>query len=55
MLFEAKINVPHSFNIRQIYYSFRSFDVRESGRKKKKVRNFFFCFRPKDNSYILGI
>jgi hypothetical protein len=52
MLFEAKINVPHSFNIRQLYYPFRTFDVREPGRKKKKVRSFFFCFKPKDNSYL---
>jgi hypothetical protein len=31
---------------------FRTFDVREPGPKKKKVRSFFFCFKPKDNSYL---
>src|SRR5206468_12761128 len=41
VLFEAKIGVPSSFAIRQLYYPFRTVFQRE----KKKVRNFFFCLK----------
>jgi hypothetical protein len=41
ILFEAKIGVPTSFAIRQLYYPFRTVYQRE----KKTVRNFFFCLR----------
>lgn len=39
VLFEAKIGVPSSFSIRQLYFPFRM--AYELG--DKKVRNFFFC------------
>jgi hypothetical protein len=41
ILFEAKIGVPSSFSIRQLYYPFRT--VYQRG--NKTVRNFFFCLR----------
>jgi hypothetical protein len=41
LLFEAKIGVPSSFAIRQLYYPFRTVYRRE----KKTVRNFFFCLK----------
>jgi hypothetical protein len=41
ILFEAKIGVPSSFGIRQLYYPFRT--AYQDG--KKVVRNFFFCLR----------
>ena len=40
ILFEAKIGVPSSFGIRQLYYPFRT--AYQSG---KRVRNFFFCLK----------
>jgi hypothetical protein len=40
ILFEAKIGVPTSFAIRQLYYPFRT--AYQSG---KIVRNFFFCLK----------
>ncbi len=41
VLFEAKIGVPTSFGIRQLYYPFRTAHQDE----KKTVRNFFFCLK----------
>ena len=41
ILFEAKIGVPSSFGIRQLYYPFRT--AYQEG--KKAVRNFFFCLK----------
>jgi len=40
ILFEAKIGVPSSFGIRQLYYPFRT--ANQSG---KIVRNFFLCLK----------
>jgi hypothetical protein len=40
ILFEAKIGVPSSFGIRQLYYPFRT--AYQGG---KIVRNFFFCLK----------
>jgi hypothetical protein len=45
---EAKIGIPKSFSIRQLYYPFRTFHI-----KKKPVRNFFFCFDPSQQLYLL--
>jgi hypothetical protein len=45
---EAKIGISTTFNIRQIYYPFRTFLS-----KKKKVRNFLFCFEPVESTYML--
>ena len=42
ILFEAKIGVPSSFAIRQLYYPFRT---AYQGQNKKTVRNFFFCLK----------
>jgi hypothetical protein len=42
ILFEAKIGVPTSFSIRQLYYPFRT---AYQGQNKKTVRNFFFCLK----------
>jgi hypothetical protein len=42
ILFEAKIGVPSSFGIRQLYYPFRT--ANQSG---KIVRNCFFCLKRK--------
>jgi uncharacterized protein DUF6997/uncharacterized protein DUF6996 len=44
---EAKIGLPSSFSIRQVYYPFRTFH------NKKPVRNFFFCFEPSIQTYHL--
>ncbi len=41
ILFEAKIGVPSSFGIRQLYYPFRT----AYQDRKKVVRNFFFCLK----------
>jgi hypothetical protein len=40
ILFEAKIGVPSSFGIRQLYYPFRT-----AYQGKKTVRNFIFCLK----------
>jgi hypothetical protein len=48
VIVEAKIRVPNSFSIRQLYYPFRTFHA-----KKKPVRNFFFCFDPSQQRYLL--
>ena len=45
---EAKIGIPSSFSIRQLYYPFRTFHL-----NKKPVRNFFFCFEPSQQLYLL--
>jgi hypothetical protein len=42
ILFEAKIGVPTSFGIRQLYYPFRT---AYQGQNKKTVRVFFFCLK----------
>jgi hypothetical protein len=47
IIFEAKIGQPDSFNIRQIYYPFRTFYG-----KKKIIRNFFFCLIPHEKIYL---
>jgi hypothetical protein len=47
VIIEAKIGMPGSFNIRQIYYPFRTFHD-----KKKRVRSFFFCVEPKQSLYM---
>ena len=46
LIFEAKIGLPSSFSIKQLYYPYRTF------MEKKKVRNFFFCFIPDGKAYI---
>ena len=43
---EAKIGIPSSFNIRQLYYPFRTFGL------KKPVRNLFFVYEPKSMGYL---
>ena len=45
-LFEAKIRNPHSFNIRQLYFPFRTLEIH------KPVRSFFFCFEPEEKMYL---
>lgn len=45
-LFEAKIGIPSSFSIRQLYYPFRTL------KSKKPVRIFFFCFKPEEKVYL---
>lgn len=46
LIFEAKVGLPNSFSIKQLYYPYRTF------MEKKRIRNFFFCFIPKDKYYI---
>ena len=46
IVIEAKIGIPSSFSIRQLYYPFRTF------RGKKTVRNFFMCFNPINEFYL---
>lgn len=45
-LFEAKVGVPSSFRIQQLYYPFRTL------MNKNLVRNFFFCFEPRQKIYF---
>ena len=47
IIFEAKIGIPSSFSIRQIYYPFRTF---YGG--KKPIKNFIFCFKPQQQIYL---
>jgi hypothetical protein len=47
VIIEAKIGIPGSFSIRQIYYPFRTFR-----NNKKKVRIFFFCVEPQQSLYM---
>lgn len=46
IIFEAKIGRLDSFNIRQLYYPFRTFYGR------KKIRNFFFGLIPEERIYM---
>ncbi|MEP6576013.1 MAG: hypothetical protein ABJB85_06270 [Nitrososphaerota archaeon] len=46
LIYEAKIGLPSSFSIKQLYFPYRTFMV------KKRVRNFFFCFIPDSKYYI---
>src|SRR5438128_1280249 len=49
ILFEAKIGVPTSFGIRQLYYPFRTaYQVQNN----KTVRNFFFCLKRDRNKRL---
>ena len=43
---ESKIGVPNSFNIRQLYYPFRTFEGR------KQVRTFFMCYDQRSKVYV---
>jgi hypothetical protein len=45
VLVEAKIHIPNSFSIRQLYYPYRTLNER------KHVRNLFFCFEPVHRQY----
>jgi hypothetical protein len=47
IIFEAKIGNPDSFNLRQLYYPFRTFYG-----KKKTIRNFFFYLIPQEKIYL---
>ena len=46
IIFEAKINIPDSFSIRQLYYPYRSLFG------KKRIRTFLFCLLPKTKEYL---
>ena len=46
VLFEAKLGIPMSFSLRQLYYPFRAFYG-----NKKKLRCIFFCLEPKEKIY----
>jgi hypothetical protein len=46
IIVEAKIGTPSTFNIKQLFYPFRTFFGR-----KEKVRNFFFCYDPDKEVY----
>ncbi len=46
VLVESKLGIPSSFNIRQLYYPYRTFNDR------KHPRNFFFCFEQIRNEYL---
>jgi hypothetical protein len=46
IIFEAKVGNPQTFNLRQLYYPFRTFYG------KKKVRSFFFYLMPKERVYL---
>ena len=48
LIFEAKLGLPSSFSIKQLYYPYRTF------MEKKNVRNFFFCFIPDGKYYIFS-
>ena len=45
-LFEAKVGIPSSFRIQQLYYPYRTL------MNGKPVRNFFFYFEPKLRIYL---
>ena len=47
LLFEAKIGIPSSFSIRQIYYPYRTLYG-----SKKPIRNFILCFKPEQRIYL---
>lgn len=46
IIFEAKLGYPQTFNLKQLYYPFRTFYG------KKKVRCFFFYLIPLDRIYL---
>jgi len=50
ILLEGKSKVPRSFNIRQLYYPFKTFQ-RELDRKN--IRNIFFAYDRRDMTYCL--
>ena len=47
VIVEAKIGIPNTFDIKQLYYPLRTFHGR-----KKRIRNFFFCFDPDHKTYL---
>ena len=46
LIFESKMGIPTSFNIRQLYYPYRTFQG------KKPVRSFFTCYDREDELYF---
>ena len=46
IIFEAKIGVPSSFSIKQLYYPFRTYLE-----QNKEVRSILFCLEPKEKIY----
>jgi hypothetical protein len=46
IIFEAKIGIPSSFSIRQLYYPFRTYLE-----QNKKIRSILFCLEPKEKIY----
>lgn len=47
VLVEAKIGVPTTFIVRQLYYPYRTLYS-----DKKSVRNIFFCYEPTEQAYL---
>lgn len=47
VLVEAKMGVPTTFNIRQLYYPYRTLHS-----DSKSVRNIFFCYEPTEQAYL---
>jgi len=48
VIVEGKIGKPRSFNVKQLYYPFRTYYGR-----REKIRNFLFCFDPDQKLYSL--
>lgn len=48
LLFEGKIGIPSSFNIRQLYYPYRTLYEKKH---IKQIRNFFFCYDSASRTY----
>ena len=46
IIFEAKIGIPSSFSIKQLYYPFRTYLE-----QNKKIRSILFCLRPGEKIY----
>jgi len=46
VIFEAKIGIPNSFSIRQLYYPFRTYYEHN-----KEIRIILFCLEPKEKTY----
>ena len=46
VIFEAKIGIPNSFSIRQLYYPFRTYYEHN-----KEIRTILFCLEPKEKIY----
>jgi hypothetical protein len=46
IIFEAKIGIPSSFSIKQLYYPFRTYLE-----QNKKVRIILFCLEPREKIY----